>query len=422
MAFVITGSGTRTADAFEDGAAFAPLLHIEYTLDGGTPTGPRVSVSDGAPNPAVEAAGAAITFTFTLSATAPEDVILNYHTENGSATAGSDFTGVTQGQARIAAGSTSVTVPIALVNDSVAESAEAFALRLDSAQLATSGTAVTIVDGTGTGNIADSDGAPSQPRVVAIRDLRPVTTDPSGLAYVPALQTLFVSDSEVEETPYFRPNNLFALRTDGISTAAYSLLNFTDEPTGLAFDPTSGHMFICDDDAFTVFRVDPANPTVSLGEFLTRPLGATDPEDVAVNPHDGHVFIVNGSQEDPPNIVETTNTGTLVSSVPLPSVISDPEALAYDPNQDVFYVGGGFSYNIWRVDRSGQILETIDILKDYRNPIGDARVHVKDLEFAPSSDPNDDPGKLNLYLADFGNSTVDDGRLIEIELAASQIA
>jgi hypothetical protein len=32
MAFIFTGSGTRTAEAFESGAATAPLLHIEYTL------------------------------------------------------------------------------------------------------------------------------------------------------------------------------------------------------------------------------------------------------------------------------------------------------------------------------------------------------------------------------------------------------
>jgi hypothetical protein len=34
MAFVITGTGTRIAEAFESGAATAPLLHIEYLLPG----------------------------------------------------------------------------------------------------------------------------------------------------------------------------------------------------------------------------------------------------------------------------------------------------------------------------------------------------------------------------------------------------
>ena len=30
MAFIITGTGTRTAEAFEGGASTAPMLHIEY--------------------------------------------------------------------------------------------------------------------------------------------------------------------------------------------------------------------------------------------------------------------------------------------------------------------------------------------------------------------------------------------------------
>jgi hypothetical protein len=37
MAFVITGSGTRTAEAFESGAATAPLLHVEYVVPDPTP-------------------------------------------------------------------------------------------------------------------------------------------------------------------------------------------------------------------------------------------------------------------------------------------------------------------------------------------------------------------------------------------------
>jgi hypothetical protein len=50
------------------------------------------------------------------------------------------------------------------------------------------------------------------------------------------------------------------------------------------------------------------------------------------------------------------------------------------------------------------------------NPTGPTSAAVKDLELAPSSDPNDDPGKLNLFVADYGNSHVSDGRLIEIDL------
>ena len=175
----------------------------------------------------------------------------------------------------------------------------------------------------------------------------------------------------------------------------------------------TGNLFISDDDQKKVFWVNPANPTVKLGEFLTKPIGGDDPEDVAID-RDGHLFIVNGVSR---TIVETNNTGTQVlSKINLPSEISDPEALVYDPGQDVFYIGGGFSYMIWKIDHRGTILSRIDVLSNYRNTVGGGRVHVKDLELAPSSDPNDHPDKLSLYVADYGSDQVNDGRLLELNV------
>ncbi|HKZ97334.1 MAG TPA: hypothetical protein VJ045_10175, partial [Hyphomicrobiaceae bacterium] len=202
---------------------------------------------------------------------------------------------------------------------------------------------------------------------------------------------------------------------------SYSLTSFTKEPTGLAFDPTTGYMFISDDSKYRVFWVDPANPTVKLGEFATKPLGSMDPDDISVDPNNGHLFIINGTPSR--NIIETNSTGTQVfSNITLPSTIQDPDALVYDAREDVFYVGMKSSYNIWQVDRSGAILDTIDILSGYRNPINNANVKIDDLEFAPSSDPNDDPGKLSLFVADYGADQVNDGRLFEIHLGDLLVA
>ena len=192
----------------------------------------------------------------------------------------------------------------------------------------------------------------------------------------PVRRRLFLSDSEVDESPFFGANNLFALNTDGRLKpgGARSLLSFTKEPTGLAFDPTTGHMLVSDDSGYKVYWVDPANPTVKLGEFLTKPLGGSDPEDIAVDPDTGHLFICNGSgNTNTPGIIETDRTGTQVFDfIAMPSVITDPEALAYDAAHDVFYVGGKFSANIWVIDRDGTILETIGVLASYPRENGGA--------------------------------------------------
>ena len=157
---------------------------------------------------------------------------------------------------------------------------------------------------------------------------------------------------------------MHALQTDGTLIQSYSLTSFTKEPTGLAFDPTTGCMFMSDDSKHRVFWVDPANPTVKLGEFATTPLGCADPDDISVNPNNGHLFIINGTPAR--NIVETNSTGTQVfSNITLPSTIKDPDALVYDPHADVFYVGMKSSNLIWEVDRSGAILDTINILGRY---------------------------------------------------------
>ena len=256
---------------------------------------PTVTVN-GSPDPVPERAGAQVAFTIDLSAPTNEDVLLTYSTMDGTAVAGSDFVGVTNGRVTIPAGSTSATVLIDLLADDLPESVKSFKLHLDSAVAVTSGTGLFIGSDTADGSIG-----PLAPTVVASTDMAALgSTDPAGIAYVPG-QGLFVSDSEVEETPFFRTTNLWKLQPDGSLIESSSLLNFTSEPTGLAFDSSTGRLYVSDDDKFKIFWVDPANPTVKLGEFGLEhlALSTSDPEDVAVNPNNGHLFIVNGDRQFP---------------------------------------------------------------------------------------------------------------------------
>ena len=419
-------SSTRTLMWDADGAGAVHGVALATFNSGVTPSAADFTVTtarptviaNGSPGPVPERAGAKVAFTIDLSAPTNEDVLLTYSTIDGTAMAGSDFVGVSHGQVTIPAGSTSATVLIELLADDVPEAVESFNLRLHSAVAVTSGAELFIGDSTADGSIG-----PPAPQVVASTDMAALgSPDPAGVAYVPGLG-FFVTDSEVEESPFFGSTNLWLLQPDGTPIESFSLLSFTDEPAGLAFDSSSGRLYISDDDQFKIFWVDPTNPTVKLGEFDTLPLGVIDPEDVAVNPNNGHLFIVNGTGNSSGGgalgsaIVETDSSGTQVfATISLPAEIKDPEALAYDADHDVFYVGGGFSANVWVVDRSGAIVQVIDDLNVYRHETNDTRASVKDLELAPSSDPNDDPGTLNLYVADYGLSHVSDGRMIEIDL------
>jgi Ca2+-binding RTX toxin-like protein len=406
------GAGTGTSGVAI--ATFSAVNSIPVTLNYSDLTIfnglPVVSVANSSAVPATE--GQQAYFVISLSAAATEDVYIRYSTTGGTATSGVDFTGSTDNFAIIRAGTMSVVVGVSLATDTVFENvAETFNLQVVSATLVNGTNLVLGVNQT-TGFIADE---PNHiVNVISTMSLRSV--DPSGLAYVPGIG-LFISDSEVEEGPFYRTNNLFRIQTDGTAPAQFSMLNFTSEPTGLTFDNIHNRLYMTDDDRYKVFWVDPANPTVKLGEFSV-PLAADDPEDIAFNPNTGTLFISNGLSH---SIVEVDANGNQVgATVILPgNIIIDPEALAYDAQHDVFYVSGGFSHLIWKVDRSGNIIDTIDVLAGFTNPVSGTSVHIKDMVFAPTSDPNDDPSLMSLYVADYGNTHLtpaltDDGRIIEI--------
>ncbi|WP_245460285.1 RTX toxin [Mesorhizobium sp. M1B.F.Ca.ET.045.04.1.1] len=74
MAFLITGTGTRTADSYEYNPAGAPLLHIEYTLPGsGSPVAFNTNAdANSATNQIAELAATGASTGITASATDPD--------------------------------------------------------------------------------------------------------------------------------------------------------------------------------------------------------------------------------------------------------------------------------------------------------------------------------------------------------------
>jgi hypothetical protein len=115
---------------------------------------PVVGVGDAAAAPE----GATATFTIALSAPSGRTVTVPYATADGSAVAGQDYA-ERSGTATIAAGATSTTVAVPLLDDAEDEAEETFALTIATPVNATRGTA------TATATILDTDEPPPVPPV-----------------------------------------------------------------------------------------------------------------------------------------------------------------------------------------------------------------------------------------------------------------
>jgi Ca2+-binding RTX toxin-like protein len=274
--------------------------------------------------------------------------------------------------------------------------------------------------------VATAVSPPLAPRVVQIIDTtkwpKP-SPDPAGLTWMPGGGgALLMTDSEIDESPFFRPDNLFYLSARGAFDHSASLQSFCKEATGVAFNPLNGDLFISDDSKKMVFRVDPANPGTLVSSFSTSKFGADDVEDIIFDPVTGHLLLSEGEQGStrPRTLFEVTASGALVSTLSLPTAVGDPEGLAYDPDRNVFYMSGHTSEDILVVSRTGQIVDRITVLRTFDNPSGTG-VKPKGLTLAPTSNPNDDPDNMSLWVADYGKDQFMDGRIFEIELTPSAL-
>ncbi len=155
----VTVAGDRLDEAEE---SFRLVLSASAEIAAGASEGvgkildddppPVVSVSDA---PAA-AEGASATFTISLGAPSGRDVTVAFATADGSASAGQDYT-ARSGTIGIAAGATSATLGVPLLDDGADEPDESFELRIGFAVFATTGRVA------GGATIVDNDDPPAPP-------------------------------------------------------------------------------------------------------------------------------------------------------------------------------------------------------------------------------------------------------------------
>ena len=141
--FVVNLTSTSAGVTFSDAQGAATITDDDTSL---VTIAPSVSVTEG------NAGTTNAVFTVTLSTANAQTVTVNYATSDGTATAGSDYTGVTAGVLTIAPAATSGNITVAVTGDTTPEANETFTVTLSNPTNATLGATTT-----STGTITNDD-------------------------------------------------------------------------------------------------------------------------------------------------------------------------------------------------------------------------------------------------------------------------
>ena len=286
----------------------------------------------------------------------------------------------------------------------------------------------------GTGQIVELSLAPTESitaaststllNTVNLANLTPPSPDASGITYVAADDKLVISDGEVEETvngvSHFVDSNVWELtrtgtkiRSANISRVPPTVVPMTDEPAGVAFNPTNGHYYVTADGAKRVFDLNPGSDGLigTAGDtwthFSTEAAGNGDPEGITYNTFNGRLYVADGVNRE---IYEYETNGTLVSHFDvLQHGVNDPEAVEFNPTSGTLFTLSQSSL-IVETTTSGALVNTIDVSAS-------GGLKHAGLAYAPRSDGS---GAKSFYIVDRGiDNNVDpnavDGKLFEME-------
>ncbi|MBD2359252.1 hypothetical protein H6G41_32495 [Tolypothrix sp. FACHB-123] len=256
-------------------------------------------------------------------------------------------------------------------------------------------------------------------QTIKTSEFSPASPDPSGIAYIRHLGGLLIADGEVEEnSKLFKGKNLFQASLQGSLKNTFTTTDFSDEPTGIAYNPANRFLYISDDDEQRIFQLNPGKDGLYntnddvVTSFRTTSFGSRDPEDVTYSPTTGHLFIVDGVGTQ---VYEVKTDGSLVSQFDTAKLgLKDPEGIFFDaPTGHLFMVG--FPANrVFELTTKGELVRTYDI--SAAKAIKPAGITI-----APTSN---DPSKQSLYIVDRavdndGNPNQNDGRIYEFALGTS---
>ena len=223
----------------------------------------------------------------------------------------------------------------------------------------------------------------------------PPSPDPAGACYNPSNNTVVVADSEVDEMGIFQGVNIYETDLNGSLLSTWGTLRFSDEPTGIAYNPGNGHVYISDDDALRVNEVNWGQDRLfgTSDDIVTyissSAFGSIDTEGITYDPATGDLLVIDGANREvyrvgagPNGVFDGTDDVVTHFDTEVWGVF-DPEGVEVNTDTGNIYLVGAPVTKIQEVTPDGSTLvRTIDIsAANAVKPAG--------LAFGPSSlDPN----------------------------------
>jgi uncharacterized protein YjiK len=260
----------------------------------------------------------------------------------------------------------------------------------------------------------------------------PPSPDPAGGTYIPSSNSLLICDSEVEEISALYANaNVFYSTLLGNLNSTFNTLDFSEEPTGVAYNPNNQHLFFSDDIQKKIFEID-AGTDGDYGTtddiitwFSTIDFGSNDPEGVTYDTFHEHLFISDGVNAEVYEIGPGTNgifdgvsagDDVLINHFDTAILgLQDPEGIEFNTDNGNLYIVSRRTVDDIVVEtiRSGTEVNVIDI--SALNA-----VHPSGLAYAPTSN---NAQEKSLYIICRGvdndpDPNENDGKIFEISLGS----
>ncbi|MPZ94474.1 MAG: hypothetical protein GEU96_06020 [Propionibacteriales bacterium] len=210
-----------------------------------------------------------------------------------------------------------------------------------------------------------------------LSQLNPTSPDPSGIVWMSNRSRLMISDGEVDEMPLYEGTNLYETTLTPTVSKRGTTVPWSNEPTGVGYNPANGHLFTSDDDKKRIFEVDDGADNVFgtaddvVTSFSSAAFGNTDPEDLTLDLATGDLYIVDGLGREVTRVSPGSN-GVFDGVPPLGDDTwghfdleilgaMDPEGINYDPVRGTLLVIDDSAAKIFELARNGSLINAIDI-------------------------------------------------------------